>query len=307
MASLNDQVIFSFSALTTCAAWQLAALEAEAERIEREIAQLRSEKVRTSESRVFRFIMTLLAASLMTAAGAAAAHGAGIAPPAAQPFKVALAPSMTPSQPAPGSSPVPATPDYPAQVTSAITPLLPEGMRADGVTLGCKLPADATIKAVAPGFTRIESRGFMVEFVSGQRTIYCSATLNAERQMLVTAHDIQSGDAVSASDFKPQWVDAFSSATGSLDAFPSRGPYAATAFIRAGEPLYQNQIARPIAVRAGDLVTVIVKNGPITVRALLQSQSSVAVGETATVVNPTSGIPLMVTVTGPKMAELVLQ
>lgn len=284
MASSSDRVNFSFSAITL-AAWEMEMLDQRAEQVERELAANR--RKRRAESGVLRFITTLIAASLMTMAGAAAAHGAA-----------------SPTASASSSAP---TPDYTAQTMAAVAPMMPEGMRASGITLGCKPPADATLKAVAPGLTRIQSRGFVVEFTAGLRTIVCSASLDAQRQMLVAAHDIQPGDAVSDADFKTQWVDAFSSGTGSLGAFPQTGPYAATTLIRAGDPLYQNQIARPIAVHAGDLVMVLVKNGPVVVRTELQSQSTVAVGETATVVNPTSGIPLMVTITGPKTAELVMQ
>jgi flagella basal body P-ring formation protein FlgA len=55
------------------------------------------------------------------------------------------------------------------------------------------------------------------------------------------------------------------------------------------------------------MVMVLVKNGPIQVRAQLQAQAQAAIGDNLTVVNPASGIPLTVTVTGPRNAELVLQ
>jgi flagella basal body P-ring formation protein FlgA len=77
--------------------------------------------------------------------------------------------------------------------------------------------------------------------------------------------------------------------------------------IRAGQPLYQSAITRPIAVHPGEMVTVMVKNGPVRLRALLQAQSQGAVGDSVTLVNPASGTPVMVVVTGPHSAELVLQ
>jgi len=40
--------------------------------------------------------------------------------------------------------------------------------------------------------------------------------------------------------------------------------------IRSGQPLYQNSLKRPIAVHPGELVTVLVTNGPVSVRAQLQ-------------------------------------
>ena len=295
-SSSKDTVKFSFIALAVSAAWQLAEIEDRAARVERELAFWK-ERRPTRGSLILRVIMTIFATTLMTAAAAAAAHGATAF--AASTPRDAVIPTR--------AAPSAIAPDFNAQVVSSVTPMMPEGMRLDGVALGCKPPVNAALKAVAPGFTRIQSRGFIVEFAVGARIIMCSASLNAERQMLVAARDIQSGELVSDADFKSQWIDAFSGGTGSLSMFPQAGPYAATSFIRAGDPLYQNQIARPIAVRAGDLVMVLVKNGPITVRAQLQSQSTAAVGETATVINPTSGIPLMVTVTGPKTAELVMQ
>ncbi len=297
-SSSNGSIKFSFIALAVSAAWQLAEIDEEAARLERELAFWK-ERHPTRSSLVLRFIVTVFAMTLMTAAAAAAAHGA--TSPASSASSSAAAPTQA------VSAPTASLPNLNAQILASVTPMMPEGMRLDGVTLGCKPPVDAVLTAVAPGFTRIQSRGFIVEFAAGARTIMCSASLNAERQMLVAARDIQSGETVSDADFKPQWVDAFSGGSGSLGTFPSAGPYTATSSIRAGDPLYQNQIARPFAVHAGDLVTVLVKNGPITVRAQLQSQSTVAVGETATVINPTSGTPVMVTITGPKTAELVMQ
>ena len=300
-SSSNGSIKFSFIALAVSAAWQLAEIDEEAARVERELAFWK-ERHPTRSSLVLRFIVTVFAMTLMTAAAAAAAHGATSPTSSASstPGNAAI-----PTQAV--SAPTASAADLNVQIVASVTPMMPEGMRLDGVTLGCRPPVDAVLTAVAPGFTRIQSRGFIVEFAAGARTIMCSASLNAERQMLVAARDIQSGEPVSDADFKPQWVDAFSGGSGSLGTFPSAGPYTATSSIRAGDPLYQNQIARPIAVHAGDLVTVLVKNGPITVRAQLQSQSTVAVGETATVINPTSGTPVMVTITGPKTAELVMQ
>ena len=94
---------------------------------------------------------------------------------------------------------------------------------------------------------------------------------------------------------------------GALSALPQNGPYVSATRIRAGQPLYPNEIARPAAVHPGDLVATLVKNGPVTVRAQLVSQSTAAVGETATMTNPTSGSLVTVTVTGPKTAEVVMQ
>ena len=185
--------------------------------------------------------------------------------------------------------------------------IVPVDMRIDSVTLGCVAPAGAMLKAVAPGLTSLSSRSFMVELQLGDRTMFCSASMNASRRLMTAVRDLDAGASVSDADFVSNWADAFSIAPGALASFPADGSYVAASVVRAGQPLYQNSLKRPIAVHPGDLVTVLVKNGPITVRAQLQAQSQAAIGESATLINPGSGIPVAVTVTGPKTAELVMQ
>ncbi len=180
-------------------------------------------------------------------------------------------------------------------------------MRIDSVTLGCKPPAGATLKTVAPGISSLISRSFMVELQAGDRSIFCSAAMTASRQLLTATRDLAADAPVTPADFSSNWVEAFGTAPGALASFPDEGPYVSATPIRAGQPLYQNSLKRPVAVHPGDLVTVLVHNGPITVRAQLQSQSQAAVGDSATMINPASGMPVAVTVTGPKTAELVMQ
>ena len=185
--------------------------------------------------------------------------------------------------------------------------IVPADIRIDSVALGCKPPAASTLKTVAPGITSLTSRSFMVELQSGERSMFCSASMNASRQLVVATHDINLDAAVTQRDFAPAWVDAFSTAPGALASFPTDGAYVSAMALRAGQPLYANALKHPIAVHPGDIVSVLVKNGPVTVRAQLQSQSQASVGETASMINPSSGTPVTVMVTGPKMAELVIQ
>jgi flagella basal body P-ring formation protein FlgA len=194
-----------------------------------------------------------------------------------------------------------------SQIQAQLPPMLPEGMRVDRVTLGCKPNARAILRTIAPGYSRLSARSFMVELQEDTRSTYCAATMDASRQVLVAIRDIQPNETIAAEDFQVQWVDAFSGAVSALSSFPERGPYATATMIRAGEPLYQSAITRPIAIHPGELVTVTVKNGPVRVRAQLQAQSQGAVGDSVTLVNPSSGMPVMVVVTGPHAAELELQ
>jgi len=194
-----------------------------------------------------------------------------------------------------------------SQIEAQLPAMLPAGLRLDRVALGCKPAAHAILRTIAPGYSRLNARSFMVELGDGTRSVFCPATIDASRQVLVAVHDIQPNQAIAAEDFQVQWVDAFSGAVSAMSAFPERGPYASATTIRAGDPLYQSSITRPIAIHPGELVTVTVKNGPVRVRAQLQAQSQGAVGDSVTLVNPSSGMPVMVVVTGPHSAELELQ
>jgi flagella basal body P-ring formation protein FlgA len=207
----------------------------------------------------------------------------------------------------PSSSESPDRAELTRQIQVNLLRLVPAEIRVDSVALGCVPPAGATLKTVAPGITSLTSRSFMVELQSGDRSTFCSASMNASRQLVVATHDINLDAPVTQSDFAPAWIDAFGIAPGGLASFPAEGSYVSAMAIRAGQPLYPNSLKHPLAVHPGDLVTVLVKNGPVTVRAQLQSQSQAAVGETASMINPSSGMPVQVTVTGPKVAELVIQ
>ncbi len=226
-------------------------------------------------------------------------------------WSAALADPVPSSQPTPQAAPTSSEDAARAELTREIkvqlARLVPVDMRIEDVTLGCKPPVDATLKAVAPGITSLTSRSFMVELQSGDRSMFCSAAMDASRQLMTAARDLDADAPVSEADFASTWVDAFTTSPGALTSFPSQGPYVSATSIRVGQPLYQNSLKRPIAVHPGDLVTVLVKNGPITVRAQLEAQTQAAVGDSATVINPGSGMPVAVTVTGPKTAELVLQ
>jgi flagella basal body P-ring formation protein FlgA len=233
--------------------------------------------------RLLRFAIVALGAALMIASSAAAASAS------------------------PASTPEAAAPDFSAQIAAALQPLLEPGTRLGAVVLQCHPPANAVIQTVAPGVSRLQSRGIVVEFLAGDRQQVCGATVSAERQVLVAAHDIAPRQPVAGGDFSRQWLDAFTAAPGAAGEFPSSGPYVSATLIRAGQPLYPNQIARPVAVHPGDLVTVIVKNGGVTVRTQLEARSEATVGDTATMINPASGNPVAVTVTGERTAELVMR
>jgi flagella basal body P-ring formation protein FlgA len=185
--------------------------------------------------------------------------------------------------------------------------LLADGVRLRSVALGCQPPAGASLDQVAPGISRLTSRGFVVEMRTGGRLLGCSATVEAQRQVMAAAHDIAQGQALSSADFELRWVDAFAGSADALSALPAHGPFLAATAIRADDPLLAIQLTRPLAIRPGDLVTVLVKNGSVTVRTQLEARSAAAVGDSVSVINPDTGLPLTVTATGERTAELVMQ
>ena len=194
-----------------------------------------------------------------------------------------------------------------AQVIRQLKARMPVGARIDAIALGCKPPAGAILKSVAPGVSVLNSRGFVVELDAQGRTIVCSATVQAKRPVLAAAHDIAPNREISGADFAVAWVDAFSGAPGAVSDFPSDGTYVAVTSIRAGMPLYRTEFARPLAIHPGDMVTVVVRNGPVLVRTVLEARQGASIGETATMVNPSSGATVNAKVTGVRTAEMVLQ
>jgi flagella basal body P-ring formation protein FlgA len=221
---------------------------------------------------------------------------------------VPLAAAKAAAPAAAADSPTPATSQQlVSEIAAKAARLLADGVRLRSVALGCQPPAGASLDQVAPGISRLTSRGFVIEMRAGGRIFACSATVDAQRQVLAAAHDIAQGQALSSADFELRWVDAFAGSADALSTLPAHGPFLAATAIRAGEPLLPIQLARPLAIRPGDLVTVLVKNGSVTVRTQLEARSAAAVGDNVSVINPDTGLPLTVTATGERTAELVVQ
>jgi flagella basal body P-ring formation protein FlgA len=193
-----------------------------------------------------------------------------------------------------------------AQIKAGLLPLIPPGMRLQGVDLSCSPPSGATLLAVAPGSSEITSRNVVVEIEANSRRLICGATITAQREVVAATRDFAPGDPITSDGLREDWVDAFSVSNGVLTALPSRELVADTA-IRAGRPVYQAELARPLAVHPGDLVTVVIENGPVTLRTELEARACAAIGDAAPLFNPTTGTLVNATVTGDKTATLVLQ
>lgn len=59
--------------------------------------------------------------------------------------------------------PASVSPQLVDKIESGLAPLLADGVRLRSVALGCEPPADAQLSQIAPGITRLNSRGFVVE------------------------------------------------------------------------------------------------------------------------------------------------
>jgi len=194
-----------------------------------------------------------------------------------------------------------------AEIAKRLAPLMPPGVRIESVKTECPVAAGTTLKNAAPGISRLNSRTFMVELENNHRTRLCSASLEARKQVLVAGHDLALGQPVSAQDFAPGWVDAFTGAPGASSSFDFSAPLVTTISIGAGQPLYPTELAKPVAVRPGDMVTVVVKNGAITVKTALESRTTASIGDSATMLNPETGTSVQIHVTGVRTGELVMR
>lgn len=248
-----------------------------------EVSNLRA--IRSLRDRVVRLMFVVVGAVLLTAvlAQAALREAAAAEPPQT------------------------VSPDLASQIAARVAPLLPEGVRLKAVSLQFTPPADSTLESVAPGVTKLQSRTFMVELRAPGHTLAFSAAVDAERQVITASHEIAAGEPVTDKDVETRWVEAFGAAPGALSELPAGVPYVAAGPLSAGRPLYLSSLTRALAVRPGDLVSVSVKNGTVTLRTQLEARSAGAIGESAMMVNLASGALVTVTVTGPKAAELVMQ
>src|SRR5581483_2887275 len=151
-----------------------------------------------------------------------------------------------------------------AQIEAALAPRVPDGMRLKSVTLGCQPPPDASIKEVARGMSRLRSAAFTVELTTPHGIVICSAQAEVERQALVAARDLSAGEEVGASEFRTDWVDAFSTPPDVLVGLDSVQTLMVP--LRRGEPVSASLLRKPIVVHQGEMVAVTVTNGGVSLR-----------------------------------------
>ncbi len=191
-----------------------------------------------------------------------------------------------------------------AQIEERLAPLLPDGLRLTAVTLACKPPPGSMIKQVAPGISRLSSPAFTVELSTSGGTLICSAQAHVERRALVAARDLGAGQEVSANDFRTGWVDAFAAPPDLVAALDSNVTLIAP--VRQGEPVSASMLRKTVMVKQGEMVSVTVTNGGVSLRTHLKAGSDGAIGEYVTMENPTSGKLVTAQVTGRDAAHIEL-
>ncbi len=191
-----------------------------------------------------------------------------------------------------------------AQIEAALAPRVPDGMRLKSLTLGCQPPPDASIKEVARGLSRIRSSAFTVELTTPHGIVICSAQAEVERQALVAARDLSAGEEVGASEFRTDWVDAFSTPPDVLVSLDSVQTLMVP--LRRGEPVSASLLRKPIVVHQGEMVAVTVTNGGVSLRTHLKASGDGAIGDYVTMENPTSGRLVSARVVGRGAASIEL-
>jgi flagella basal body P-ring formation protein FlgA len=194
-----------------------------------------------------------------------------------------------------------------AEIAQQLEPSLPEHTRVAAIHLNCQVDQGTKLVQMASPAGRFLTRVVTVQLESNGHRRYCAATLDAQRQVLVAVRDLQPGASVTAADFVPGWVDAFTITANAADSLVFDAPMVAVVPIKAGQPLYPSQVGKQLAVHPGDLVAVRVINGAVVVRTYLQARGPGAVGDNVNMVNPDSGTSLVVKVTGDRTGEIQLQ
>ncbi len=191
-----------------------------------------------------------------------------------------------------------------AQIAERLAPRLTDGLQLKAITLACKPPPGATLKEVAPGVPRLSSPAFTVELSTPGGTLICSAQAQVERRALVAARDLGAGQEVSGNDFRPGWVDAFASPPDLVNAIDSNVTLIAP--IRQGDPVSASMLRKTVMVRQGEMVSITVTNGGVSLRTHLKAEGDGAIGEYVTMENPTSGRLITAQVTGKDSAHIEL-
>jgi flagella basal body P-ring formation protein FlgA len=139
------------------------------------------------------------------------------------------------------------------------------------------------------------------------RTILTAALLLAataanadvgQTRIVVPAHDINRGDVIGDSDLSYIAVAALPAVSGIVTSMDTLDGMQARRLLRAGEPLRDDDVRRPVLIAKGSTVTMTFDAPGVTLTAIGKAMSEGGLGETVTILNPVSYRQITGIVTG---------
>ncbi len=123
-------------------------------------------------------------------------------------------------------------------------------------------------------------------------------TLTDATRIVVPAHDIARGEIIAKSDLSYQTVPAIRSLSDIATSVSDLDGREARRLLRAGEPVRNDDVRRPILVTKGSTVTMTFEAPGITLTAVGRAVGEGGLGESVVVLNPVSYRQVTATVTG---------
>jgi flagella basal body P-ring formation protein FlgA len=118
-------------------------------------------------------------------------------------------------------------------------------------------------------------------------------------RIVVPAHDIARGETIVDSDLTTTTVDGSALMAGIVTRMDSLSGMQARRLLRAGEPLRDADVRRPVIVGKGQTVTMVFSAPGVELTAMGRAMSEGGLGDTVTVQNPASYRMISATVTAP--------
>jgi flagella basal body P-ring formation protein FlgA len=118
-------------------------------------------------------------------------------------------------------------------------------------------------------------------------------------RIVVPAHDIARGETIAESDLTTTTVDGAALMAGTVTRMDALTGMEARRLLRAGEPLRDADVRRPVIVARGQTVTMLFTAPGVELTAMGRAMSEGGLGDTVTVQNPASYRMITATVTAP--------
>lgn len=117
-------------------------------------------------------------------------------------------------------------------------------------------------------------------------------------RVVVPAHDIQRGDVIADSDLAYVALAALPAMSGIVTSMNDLDGMQARRMLRAGEPVRNDDVRRPILVTKGSTITMTFDAPGVALTAIGKAMTEGGMGETVTILNPVSYRQVTAIVTG---------